>query len=76
MAVLEMSELPGSESMIDWALTLGSWAGTFEAGRDVVNDETTAGRAARGLMVGRTRAAPVKTRRAYGEQVEQVEQGE
>ena len=60
MAVLETIELPGSESMRDWALTLGS--GTFEAEREGVNDEVTAGRARRGLAVGRTRAAPVRPR--------------
>lgn len=64
MAVLEMIELPGSESTIDWALTLGSVAGTFEFERDVVKDEVTAGRAARGLIVGRMRVAPERRRRA------------
>lgn len=56
MAVLEISELPGMASMIDWALALGSSVGTFDAGRTVVR-EVRAGRD-RGAMEGRRRAAP------------------
>lgn len=54
MAVLETSELPGRESMMDCALTLGS--GTLDAGRLEVK-VVTAGRV-RGAIDGRRRAAP------------------
>lgn len=56
MAVLEISELPGMASMMDWALALGSSVGTLDAGRTVVR-EVRAGRD-RGAMEGRRRAAP------------------
>lgn len=62
MAVLETSELPGSESMSDWALVLGSWVGTFDEARAVVS-EVRAGRAVRWAKAveGRVRAAPAKS---------------
>lgn len=55
MAVLETSEFPGRESMIDCALTLGS--GRLDAGRVAVNAVVTAGRVREGTD-GRRRAAP------------------
>ena len=36
IAVLEIKELPGRESRMDWAFLAGSSAGTLEAGRVVV----------------------------------------
>lgn len=57
MADLEISEFPGSESMMDCALALGS--GTLEAGREEVK-VVTAGRA-RGTIDGRRRAAPTNS---------------
>lgn len=56
MADLERRLLPGSASMRDWALDLGSWAGTPELLRAAMAVER-AGRA-RGAMLGRRRAAP------------------
>lgn len=57
MALLEMSELPGRASMIDWALALGSVVvGTLDAGRATVKD-VIAG-TDRGTIDGRRRAAP------------------
>lgn len=56
MAVLETRLLPGSESMIEAALVLGSSVGRFDEARVEVR---VAGRAARGTIVGRRRAAPV-----------------
>jgi hypothetical protein len=57
MAVLEMSELPGRESMIDWAFFWGSSAGTFEANRGAVRLAVMEGRL-RVTRAGRTRVAP------------------
>lgn len=57
MAVLEMSELPGSESRMDWAFFFGSSAGTPDAERVLVRVEVRAGNARVG-RAGRRRAAP------------------
>lgn len=57
MAVLETSELPGSESTIDCARLLGSSEGTFEANRAKVKETDAAGRV-RGIIAGRSRPAP------------------
>lgn len=57
MAVLETRLLPGRESMMDWALVLGSSAGTLdEAPRTAVSDVRD-GRV-RCERDGRRRAAP------------------
>lgn len=57
MAVLEIRELPGSESRMDWAFLVGSSAGTFEAGRVVVTVVERKGRVRAG-RAGRSREAP------------------
>lgn len=58
MAVLETSELPGSESTIDCARLLGSSERTFEAKRGEVKETDVAGRV-RGIIEGRSRPAPI-----------------
>lgn len=58
MAVLEMRELPGSESMIDCALLLGSSEGTFEANRAWLRVIEEVG-SARAMVEGRSGRAPV-----------------
>lgn len=58
IAVLEINELPGSESMIDCAFFLGSSTGTFDADRELVRDVVSAGRVRAG-RAGRSRDAPV-----------------
>ena len=57
IAVLEINELPGSESRMDAAFFLGSSTGTDEADRELVRDVVSAGRVRRG-KAGRRRAAP------------------
>ena len=57
MAVLEISELPGKASIIDWAFFLGSSAGTLEAFRAEMICVVRAGRFRIG-NVGRRRAVP------------------
>src|ERR1700733_7534995 len=57
MAVLEISELPGKASIIDWAFFLGSSAGTLEAFRAEMICVVRAGRFRIG-SVGRRRAVP------------------
>lgn len=57
MAVLEMRELPGSESTIDCAFLLGSSEGTFDAKRAGLRAIEVAGRV-RGRTEGRNWRAP------------------
>lgn len=59
IAVLEISELPGSESMIDCAFFLGSSVGTLDANRAEARLVVRAGRFRAGIA-GRRREAPVK----------------
>lgn len=55
MAVFETRELPGSESIIDWAAFFGSSAGTLDANRVEVNEVVKAVRIG---SAGRRRDAP------------------
>ncbi len=57
MAVLEIKELPGRESRMDWAFLAGSSAGTLEAGRVVMRVVAREGRV-RAERAGRSRDVP------------------